>query len=84
MAASISVVTDRVILTTRSMVYSAMRALPLQCATVNDLVDYLNQGSRPEQQRVDAELVERVLEDMRLDGVVARQQGRWFLARAVA
>ncbi len=84
MAASITVITDKVMLMTRSMVYMAMRFAPFQGATVTDLVDFLNDRIPSGQQGIHGGLVERVLEELRLDGVVSRQQDRWYLARAAA
>ena len=81
MSASIVIITDKVMRMTRSMVYLALRFAPAQGTTAADVTSYLND-------RVPGNLhpgiVERVLEELRIDGRVSRHSGRWYLAGAAA
>ena len=81
MAGSIVIITDKVMRMTRSMVYLAMRFAPFQGATVADVTEYLNDRVAG---GLHQGLVERVLEELRHDGVVARRSDRWYLAGAQA
>ncbi len=84
MAAPIVIITDKVMRMTRSMVYLAMRFAPRPGATVNEVVAFLNERIPGSQHSVHGGLVERVLQDLHNDGVVARRNDRWYLAGAIA
>ena len=73
MSSSIVIITDKVMRMTRSMVYLAMRYAPGQGATVGDLVQYLNEHIPAGEPQLHGGIVERVMQELCLDGRVSRR-----------
>lgn len=78
----ITLITDKVLAMIRSMVYLAMRVGHRHGATVQDIVGFLNDWAPPATGEYHEGVVERVLFQLREDGLVTQAGARWYLAGA--
>lgn len=73
-------VTDKVISMIRSMVYLAMRVAHRKGATSAEIAGFLDDWAPDVAGSYHEGIVERVLEELRLDGKVTQAGARWYLA----
>ena len=78
----ITLITDKVLAMIRSMVYLAMRVGHRHGATVEEIVGFLNDWAPPAKGEYHDGVVERVLVQLREDGLVTQAGPRWYLAGA--
>jgi hypothetical protein len=72
--------TDKVMSMIRSMVYLAMRVSHRRGATSLEIADFLDDWAPDVPNSYHVGIVERVLEELRLDGKVTQAGAKWYLA----
>lgn len=75
----VTVLTDKVMGTVKSMVYLAMRISYRSGATVSEISSFLNDWI-PGETHYPESTIERVLEDLHRDGKVSYAGARWYPA----
>jgi len=78
MQSPVSVITDKVMGMIKSMVYLAMRVSYRRGATTTEISSFLNNWAPAESADYHEGLVERVLEDLLMDGKVEQAGARWY------
>ncbi len=77
MANPVLYITEKVMDTTRGMVYLTLRFRRGRGATAADLSDYVN-ARIPTEHRLHTALIERVLCELRSEGLATQAGERWF------
>jgi hypothetical protein len=72
------VITDKVMRMIKSMVYLAMRVNYRKGATTQDISGFLSEWAPSGQNMYHEGVVERVLDELRHDGLVARAGACWY------
>jgi hypothetical protein len=76
----VTVITDKVMQMIKSMVYLSMRVYYRRGATASEISGFLNEWIPSEQGLYHEGIVERVLQDLRNEGMVAQAGARWYPA----
>ena len=76
----VTVITDKVMQMIKSMVYLSMRVYYRRGATASEISSFLNDWAPAAEGMYHEGIVERVLQDLCNDGLVARAGARWYPA----
>jgi len=76
----VTVITDKVMQMIKSMVYLSMRVYYRRGATASEISGFLNEWAPSEEDLYHEGIVERVLQELRNDGMVAQAGTRWYPA----
>ncbi len=80
----ITVFTDKVMHMIKSMVYLSMRIYYRRGATAAEIAGFLNDWAPANEGHYHEGIVERVLQELQLDGKVNRAGARWYPAEFAA